>query len=196
MLCWQLLEASYLLQLGYSIQHVYLPLIYYLSCSFGLFPKIYAASHVRWLDLEGLNKIRTRMPFDNVAWEQNDAIAHAWVAELFKPDTLRAIGDFIVKHRRGVPVELCDPKAGAFNVSFRMKFDGGSAVIRFQKPGATMFPEEKVRNEVAVINIFRSTRRCRSLSSCIEEAGKKVHGNWVRLSSWSTSNTQWIWARR
>lgn len=85
MLCWQLLEASYLLQLGYSIQHVYLPLIYYLSCSFGLFPKIYAASHVRWLDLEGLNKIRTRMPFDDVAWEQNDAIAHAWVAELFKP---------------------------------------------------------------------------------------------------------------
>jgi hypothetical protein len=33
-----------------------------------------------------------------------------------------------------------------------MKFkDGGSAIIRFAKPGVNMFPEEKVRNEVAAI---------------------------------------------
>ncbi|GFF57781.1 hypothetical protein IFM51744_09330 [Aspergillus udagawae] len=96
--------------------------------------------------------MRTRMCFDDVAWERSEAIQDAWVHELFKEETLMAIGKFIVKHRRGVPVELCDPKAGAFNVSFRMKFeDGGSAIIRFPKPGATMFPEEKVRNEVDII---------------------------------------------
>ncbi|PKY04497.1 hypothetical protein P168DRAFT_236361, partial [Aspergillus campestris IBT 28561] len=45
---------------------------------------------------------------------------------------------------------------GAFNVSFRMKFeDGGSALIRFPKLGATMFPEENVRNEVAVIRYIQ-----------------------------------------
>ncbi|RHZ62284.1 uncharacterized protein CDV56_104203 [Aspergillus thermomutatus] len=100
--------------------------------------------------------MRTRMCFDDVAWEESDAIADAWVAELFKTDTLRQIGDFIVKHRKGVPTELCDPKAGAFNVSFRMKFeDGGSAIIRFPKPGASMFPEEKIRNEVSVIRYLQ-----------------------------------------
>jgi hypothetical protein len=96
------------------------------------------------------------MCFDDVAWERSEAIQDAWVHELFKEETLMAIGEFILKHRRGVPVELCDPKAGAFNVSFRMKFeDGGSAIIRFPKPGATMFPEEKVRNEVDIIRYIR-----------------------------------------
>lgn len=100
--------------------------------------------------------MRERRHFDDVAWEQSDTIADAWVAELFKTETLRAIGDFIVKYRRGVPTELCDPKAGSFNISFRMKFEnGGSAMIRFPKPGASMFPEEKIRNEVAVIRYLQ-----------------------------------------
>ncbi|KAJ5174103.1 uncharacterized protein N7500_002034 [Penicillium coprophilum] len=100
--------------------------------------------------------MRTRMCFDDVAWERSEAIQDAWVHELFKEETLMAIGEFVLKYRRGVPIELCDPKAGAFNVSFRMKFeDGGSAIIRFPKPGATMFPDEKVRNEVDIIRYIQ-----------------------------------------
>ncbi|KAH1546657.1 hypothetical protein KXX57_003302 [Aspergillus fumigatus] len=69
--------------------------------------------------------MRIRMCFDDVAWERSEAIQDAWIHELFKEETLMAI-------------------AGALNVSFRMKFeDGGSPIIRFPKPGATMFPEEK-----------------------------------------------------
>lgn len=99
------------------------------------------------------------MCFDDVAWERSEAIQDAWVHEMFKEEALMAIGEFILKYRRGVPDELCDPKAGAFNVSFRMKFeDGGSAIIRFPKPGATMFPKEKVRNEVDIIRyIYQHT---------------------------------------
>ncbi|OGM39468.1 hypothetical protein ABOM_011926 [Aspergillus bombycis] len=89
--------------------------------------------------------MQQRMRFDDVAWAQSETISDAWVEELFEEDTLRVIGNFIIEHRKGVPLELCQPLAGAFNVSFRMKFeDGGSALIRFPKPGATMFPEEKV----------------------------------------------------
>ncbi|KAJ5584415.1 phosphotransferase family protein [Penicillium hispanicum] len=85
-----------------------------------------------------------RMHFDDVAWERSEDMADNW------------LDAFIVKHRRGVPVELGDAKAGYFNVMFRMKFqDGGSAIIRFPKPGATMFPEEKVRNEVAAIRYIQ-----------------------------------------
>ncbi|XWX01119.1 hypothetical protein V2A60_009144 [Cordyceps javanica] len=100
--------------------------------------------------------MRPRMQFDDVAWEESERIESEWIKSLFEESTLRAIGDFIVKHRRGVPTEMCDPKAGAFNALFRMKFqDGGSAVIRFPKPGITMFPEEKVRNEVAVMKYIQ-----------------------------------------
>lgn len=96
------------------------------------------------------------MCFDDVAWERRETIQDAWVHELFKEETLMAIGEFILKHRRGVPIELCDPKAGAFNVSFRMKFeDGGSTIIRFPKLGATMFPDEKVRNEVDILRYIQ-----------------------------------------
>ncbi|KAJ5216829.1 hypothetical protein N7468_009837 [Penicillium chermesinum] len=100
--------------------------------------------------------MQTRMCFDDVAWEKSEAIQDDWVHELFKKETLIAIGKFILKYRRGKPIELCDPKAGAFNVSFRMKFeDGRSAIIRFPKPGATMFPDEKVRNEVYIMRYIQ-----------------------------------------
>lgn len=96
------------------------------------------------------------MRFDDVAWEESERVESEWVKSLFEESTLCAIGDFIVKHRGGEPTELCEPKAGAFNALFRMKFqDGGSAVIRFPNPGITMFPEEKVRNEVAMIRYIQ-----------------------------------------
>ncbi|OJJ98133.1 hypothetical protein ASPACDRAFT_62382 [Aspergillus aculeatus ATCC 16872] len=96
------------------------------------------------------------MRFDDIAWEASETISDSWVAGLFQTDTLRAIGDFMIKHRRGVPIELCQPRAGTFNMSFRMKFkDGGSALIRFPKPRTTMFPEEKVKNEVATMRYIQ-----------------------------------------
>ncbi|KAM5449941.1 hypothetical protein MaudCBS49596_004704 [Microsporum audouinii] len=98
----------------------------------------------------------TCMSADDVAWEQSDAISDAWAERLFEKETLLAIGRFIAKHRRGVPIELFSPKEGAFNVSFKVEFeDGGAAMIRFPKPGVTMFPEEKIRNEVAAIRYIQ-----------------------------------------
>lgn len=106
--------------------------------------------------METTKTMEPRMRFDDVAWEESENIENAWVKDILKEESQRAIGDFIVKHRQGVPTELCDPKAGAFNVLFRMKFqDGGSAVIRFTKPGCTMFPEEKIQNEVATIRYIQ-----------------------------------------
>ncbi|KAJ3484020.1 hypothetical protein NLG97_g7159 [Lecanicillium saksenae] len=79
------------------------------------------------------------MQGDDVAWEESERIDRVWRHSLFEESTLKAIGRFIAKHRQGVPTELCEPLGGAFNVMFRMKFiDGGSAVIRFTKPGSTI----------------------------------------------------------
>lgn len=69
---------------------------------------------------------------------------------------MRAIGNFIVKHRGRLPDEVCCPRAGSFDITFCMKFkDGGPAILRFPNPGIIMFPEEKVRNEVATMRYIQ-----------------------------------------
>jgi len=99
--------------------------------------------------------IQTRMSYDDVAWAKSDDTFDAWKQKLLTPESYRAIGRLIAKHRGGTPMELCAPVRGAFNVCLQMKFeDGGSAIIRFPCPGVVMFPEEKVRNEVAVMRFI------------------------------------------
>ncbi|PYI07233.1 hypothetical protein BO78DRAFT_443518 [Aspergillus sclerotiicarbonarius CBS 121057] len=95
------------------------------------------------------------MDYDDVAWARCDELFEPWKHLIFEREVLREIGRFIDKHRGGVPDELFAPKRGAFNGWLRMLFqDGGSAVIRFPCPGASMFPEEKVKREVAVMQFL------------------------------------------
>lgn len=92
------------------------------------------------------------MDYDNALWSQSDSIFEPWKNKIFKHTTLHEIGKFIYQHRGGVPDELFSPRRGAFNLILKMRFeDGGSAVIRFPCLGASMFPEEKVQHEVAVM---------------------------------------------
>ncbi|OQD64422.1 hypothetical protein PENPOL_c007G01405 [Penicillium polonicum] len=44
---------------------------------------------------------------------------------------------------------------GALNNSFQVQYGNTSTVIRFPQPGATMFPEEKFRDEVAIMRYIR-----------------------------------------
>ncbi|RDL32586.1 uncharacterized protein BP5553_09042 [Venustampulla echinocandica] len=93
-----------------------------------------------------------RMRYDDIAWERSEAQFEAWSKKFYQEDILREIGNFMAKHRGGVPKELCSPVAGAFNVCLQMKFgDGGSAIIRFPQPGNVRFPKEKLLKEVAVM---------------------------------------------
>lgn len=93
--------------------------------------------------------------YDDAAWARCDEIFEPWKSRLFEREVLREIGRFVDEHRGGVPDELFAPKRGAFNAWLRMVFqDGGSAVIRFPCPGASMFPEEKVKREVAVMQFL------------------------------------------
>jgi len=59
---------------------------------------------------------------------------------------------FVAKYHLGTPIEVRTPLTGAYNLAVVVDFrGGGSALIRFPKPGKVMFPEEKVRNEVAIM---------------------------------------------
>ncbi|EGX95148.1 Protein kinase-like domain [Cordyceps militaris CM01] len=101
--------------------------------------------------------MRLQTPFDDVAFEASERTEEEWRKLMVQESTLMAIGRFIVKHRGGgTPTLLSILKAGSFNAQFRMEFqDGGSAVIRFPKAGTTMFPEEKIQNEVATMKLIQ-----------------------------------------
>ncbi|OAA63197.1 Protein kinase-like domain protein [Cordyceps fumosorosea ARSEF 2679] len=100
-------------------------------------------------DVLGRYRIQMWMQGDDIAREESDRIERERREGLMVPSTQLAIGNFIAKHWQGIPEEIGPLKAGAFNALFRLTYrDGGSVVIRFATPGRTMFPEEKIRNEV------------------------------------------------
>lgn len=96
--------------------------------------------------------MQPRMHYDDAAWEKSEEIADAWVLQFLEPDVLTPVGNFVVRyHKPDNPTEFNILEKGAFNISLQMVYENSSAVIRFPVPGATMFPEEKVRNEVAIM---------------------------------------------
>ncbi|CAG8359274.1 unnamed protein product [Penicillium salamii] len=99
-----------------------------------------------------------RMPYDDASWEKSEEVADSWVRQFLEPDILRQIGGFLVRHHSpSDPDQFSILEKGAFNISLRMKYENvSSAVIRFPQPGATMFPEENVRNEVAIMRFIHA----------------------------------------
>jgi hypothetical protein len=98
-------------------------------------------------------EMRLRLHYDDVAWEKSEEIIDARVQQLLDPEVLASVGNFLVKYHRPNKPGLFDVLAkGAFNILFKMTYKNTSAaVIRFPQPGAIMFPEEKLRNEVAIM---------------------------------------------
>ena len=93
------------------------------------------------------------MCYDDAAWEKIEEITDAWVRQFFDPDIATPIGNFLVRHHDpDAPVAFDILEKGSFNIALWMTYRNGPAgVIRFPLPGATMFPEEKLRYEVATM---------------------------------------------
>ncbi|KAG8408729.1 hypothetical protein J3458_019746 [Metarhizium acridum] len=62
------------------------------------------------------------MQGDDVAWEESDRTEREWRESLLTYSTLLAIGNFVAKHRQGVPEEIGPLAAGGFNALFRLKY--------------------------------------------------------------------------
>lgn len=107
-----------------------------------------------------MSKMEKYMEYDDAAFDRSDAIWEDWkwntlFREENKPERYHAIGRFIAKHHRGVPVEVHAPKKGSYNTCIRVEFlDGTSALIRFACPGTVMAPEEKTWKEVDVMRFI------------------------------------------
>lgn len=119
--------------------------------------------------------MQPRMCFDDVAWEKSDEIADTWVRQIFDPNIARSVGDFLLRHHEpDDPVRFAILGKGTFNIALWMSYKTGvAAIIRFPLPGATMFPEEKLRNEVAIMRYIHD-RTTIPVPSILHWGPKKV----------------------
>ncbi|GKZ24438.1 hypothetical protein AbraIFM66951_010470 [Aspergillus brasiliensis] len=97
--------------------------------------------------------MKPRLHYDDIAWETSEAIADKWTRQFLDPEILRPVGRFLIRHHRpGDALEFSFLEKGSYNITFQMKYENATAaVIRLTQPGVSMFPEEKVRNEVAIM---------------------------------------------
>lgn len=112
------------------------------------------------------------MPYDDVAWEQSDDISDSWLLQLLEDiEVKRAIAEFTYMHDKYDDMHESGNNdltaiqflgGGSFNFILQMEYKHSATNIRFSKPGVHMFPEEKVKNEVAVMR-YISNKTCISV---------------------------------
>ena len=91
------------------------------------------------------------MRYDDVAWEQSDNVSDNWALQFLDIDVKRPIAELILKHDSGNDPELTILEKGFYNITLQMRYTYRATNIRFSQPGATLFPDEKMKNEVAVM---------------------------------------------
>ena len=92
-----------------------------------------------------------QMCYDDVAWEQAEDVSDNWLLQFLDINVKKPIASFILKYDEGDDPEFTILEKGSFNITLRMKYTYSATNIRFPQPGAVLFPEEKVKNEVAVM---------------------------------------------
>ncbi|KAM4063944.1 phosphotransferase enzyme family protein [Hirsutella rhossiliensis] len=93
--------------------------------------------------------------FDELAGRQRQDMSKKWIHRAFAAQ--KEILELVAQRRSGgEPRGIVGWIAGSFNFCFRVAFtEGPDAVIRFPKPGCTVFADEKVINEARVIEFIR-----------------------------------------
>lgn len=93
--------------------------------------------------------------FDELADKQRQDISKQWIHRAFAAQ--KEILELVAQRRRGGEAQgIVGWFAGSYNFCFRVSFtEGPDAIIRFPKPGCTVFPDEKVTNEARVIEFIR-----------------------------------------
>lgn len=128
---------------------------------------------------------------DDVCWAQAETISDTWLLQFLEIDILRPIADFILHHNRGNATEFAILRKGSYNISLRLKYEpNGATVIRFPQPGAVLFPEEKIVNEVSVMR-FLADQTTIPIPFILHSGTKQESPLALsHSSSWSTSSTR------
>lgn len=97
------------------------------------------------------------MSFDDVAWVKSEQIVDNWIYQFCRPEIGGAAAQTLLEcHSPGEPVDFTVIGKGSYNISFRMEFKNApAAVIRYPLPATLRFPDEKIRNEAAVMRYLK-----------------------------------------
>lgn len=98
---------------------------------------------------------------NEVVSTSNQKLEDAWLRDLFAlyhPDThWSSIEKIVCEHHEGRPCKVTQRIPGGFNYCFKLEFDDGVQwILRFPVPGCTMYPHQKVQDEVAVMDLLNS----------------------------------------
>ncbi|KAJ5638676.1 hypothetical protein N7528_001066 [Penicillium herquei] len=99
--------------------------------------------------------MKGQMEFDDVAWEQAEYVSDKWLRSFLSREVRRPIAEFMLRHDSGPNPEFRLLEKGSFNITAQMRYTGRATNIRFSRRGAIMFPEEKVKNEAAVMRYLQ-----------------------------------------
>ncbi|KAJ5484029.1 hypothetical protein N7539_005825 [Penicillium diatomitis] len=106
--------------------------------------------------------MRPVMSFDDVAWDESERIVNSWTIQFCRPHIGEAAAQTLLDHHHPEePVDFTVIGRGSYNICFRIVFvNSPPAVLRFPLPSTLRFPEEKTRNEAA---IMRYLEECTSV---------------------------------
>ncbi|KAH7394212.1 phosphotransferase enzyme family protein-like protein [Phaeosphaeria sp. MPI-PUGE-AT-0046c] len=92
--------------------------------------------------------------FDELAEKLGDDQWDEWKAKVL--DAKEEIAAFVASRRPGHGAEVLDWFQGSFNFCLQIMYDDGTpdVMIRFPGPGHTTFRDEKIRNEVQIIQFL------------------------------------------
>jgi hypothetical protein len=95
--------------------------------------------------------------FDELAEKLGDDQWDEWKAKLL--DAKEEIAAFVTSRRPGRGAEVLDWFQGSFNFCLQIMYNDGTpdVAIRFPGPGHTMFRDEKIRNEVQIIQFLQES---------------------------------------
>ncbi|KAF7715954.1 Uncharacterized protein PECH_004623 [Penicillium ucsense] len=108
------------------------------------------------------SEMRPVMSFDDVAWDESERIVDSWTIQFCRPHIGEAAAETLLDHHHPEePVDFTVIGRGSYNICFRIVFvNSPPAVLRFPLPSTLRFPEEKTRNEAA---IMRYLEECTSV---------------------------------
>lgn len=98
------------------------------------------------------------MEFDHFVEKKQEQKATVWLklwSSRFPEDLSMQLAK---KHRTGKTVSACLWSSGAFNICYRVRYDGSpDVIVRFASLGRAILRREKVQNEVATMKYIRHT---------------------------------------
>jgi len=98
------------------------------------------------------------MDFDEIT-QTHESANEKWNQQLSRYNTA-GIERLASTYNESMACDCVEAESGSFNMCFKVVFaDGTSWAVRFPIPGKVMYPEEKVRREVAVMKFTQAKTR-------------------------------------